>query len=157
MKFVVFKMPIEAWDGYDWLYNLMEDKNSEYYDFYLVEARKPDKARELVAKEIFEKNIREYGLECVIETVYQSFCDLEPEKDEDIFEVLGEKDGSHVLKLYEKYGWETFYDDKVDFYKTLTKEERNIFLTFDMVNIEKLYKKRIWYDLLVMPITKTLK
>jgi len=156
MKFVAFLMPDMAWDGYDWLYNLIEDQHSDYYNFFLVEARNAEKARELALHEFWEKDVREYGVESLVHIVYESFCELELE-DEELLQYLGEKDGQAVLKLYEKYGWESFHDNKIDFDDTLTKEEREIFYSLDIENTEKLYKERKRYEILLARIDKEIK
>lgn len=156
MKYVSFIKPILEWDGYDWLYKLSEGQNPPYHDFFLVEAKNPEKARDLVVDEIYKDAIKENGINILMDEVYQGFCDLEFEKDEDIIQILGKKDGIAALKLYKKYGWESFFDNKVDFHNTLTRDEREIFYSFDAENVEKLYKQRIRYDVLIMTITKEL-
>lgn len=155
MKFVACKMPTKKWDDMDWLYNLIEDNNLDY-DFFLVEAKTAKEVREMVTNELFEKAWRAGGVEYVIENAFWGFSGLEYDSDEDLIQYLGEKDGRMALYFYEKYTWEAFIDDKIRFYEEFEIEDRDKFFEFDKENLRKLYKKDIWMDVLVMPITKVL-
>ena len=156
MKFVAFRKPDIKWDGLDWVYNLMEDKNSPYYDFFLVDTKSAKRAREIVIEEMFNDTMQKHGIECVIERAFDGFTCLEYE-DNELLEFLGEKDGKTALGFYEKYGYEAFSTDDFKFCDPyFAKEDREKFYTFDEENLKKLYSISIWYDVLVMPINKDL-
>lgn len=160
MKYVAFIKPDEALDGLDWIYDLLEDKSE--YAFFLVEAKKPETVREKVANELYNRDMKE-DIDYVIERAFEGFCGMEYEEDQEIFDYFGEKDGKTVFEFYDKYTWDAFFDDKFSFFgispkrQAFPKEDREKFSNFDKENLEKLYKRSITSEILVLPITKELK
>lgn len=154
MKYVAFLKP-GALDGLDWVYNLMEDKNRDY-DFYLIDAKDPKEARKIAIDELYKKAIRNGGTEYVVEDAFFALAGLVEAEDEEVFQALGHKDGKIALEFFEKYTRDAFLMDKVRLYDDLTGEDVDKFYAFDKENLESLYKQGIWYDVLVMPITRDL-
>lgn len=150
MKYVAFLKPIKNWDDLDWIYNLMEDK-TENRDFFLVEAKTPKQARELVANELYFSTDKDG----VVLTSFNRFCVLDYENDE-LLTFFDEKDSKTAIEFYEKYTYEAFYNGKISFFDEFEKEDRDLFYNFDEENLKKLYIQERWYDILVMPITKDL-
>ena len=118
----------------------------------------PKKARELAVDRFYRKELNCGDLADLVEGAFRGFCDLEYEDDSDeaVLHFFGDKDGKTVLEFYEKYSWDAFFDEKIDFEDTFSPEERAQFWGFEKENIEKLYKRYIWSDVLIMPITEVL-
>ena len=131
----------------------MEDRPSDY-DFFLIEASSPKAAREVAIQAFFDKAMRQGGTEFIIEYAFEAFSGFEYDDEEEIFQFFGQKDGQTVLSFYEKYTWDAFMDGEVKFYKGFAPEDQDKFYSFDIEILKKLYKQGIWYDVLVMPITK---
>lgn len=161
MKFVAFLKPIECWDGLDWIYNLMEDRKTDY-QFFLIEAKKAEIARDLAAEEFYKQDMKDGGISYIIGRAFDALCGFEYEEEQEVLDYFGEEDGKIVLEFFEKYGWEDMFNDKVTFgsygeKKHFVREDRDKFYAFEPENLKKLYKRNIWYDILMMPISKEIK
>ncbi|MBR2885004.1 MAG: hypothetical protein IKL42_00380 [Clostridia bacterium] len=160
MKYVGFLAPNEVWDGLDWVSDLFIDKSN--YDFYLIESKTPQEAREKIAEELYQKDFKK-DVEYVIERAFWGFCSMEYEEDQEIYDFFGEKDGKTVFEFYDKHTWDAFIDDTFCFYgishkkKPFPEEDREKFSNFDKENLKKLYKIDAISNILVMPIKKELK
>ena len=155
MKYVAFWKPDIHLDGLDWVYNLMEDRQQDC-DFFLIDAKSPKAAREIAISAFYETAMSQGGLEYIIEDAFVGFCGMEYKDDGEIFQFFGRKDGKTVFELYAKYTWDAFIDGKITFYQGFAPADRDKFYDFDPENLKKLYQRAIWYDVLIMPITKDL-
>lgn len=155
MKYVAFLRPDEHWDGLDWIYNLMEDSASDK-DFFLVDAKTPEVVRDLVAEELYATAMRQGGTEYVVEDAFYRLCSFEFEDESEVWDYFGKKDGKTVFEFFEKYTWDAMFDGKIRFYEEFNRVDREHFYDFDQENLKKLYLEARRYDILVMPITKTL-
>lgn len=154
-KFVGFLLPRKNWDDMDWLYNLLEDHNRKEFDFFLVEARTPDVARDLIVDQVFKKAMKKGGVEFVVEYAFEGLGCLEMEDDE-ILEYLGKKDGNTALAFFEKYTFDVFQEDKIGFCDGFGAEDQEKFYGFSQENLRKLFKLRRKGDILVARISHEL-
>lgn len=161
MRYVAFKKPDAFWDGYDWVYALIEDKDSDY-DFLLIDAATAAIARDRAADFFCKQSLREGGIEYIIEDAFLGLAYTSELEDEEILEFYGKKDGKTVLEFYEKYTVDAFLNDQITFGEgnkpvIFDKDDREAFYNFNQAVLEKLFKEAIRLDILVMPITKELK
>ena len=105
MKYVAFRKPDIHWEGYEWVFSLIEDDaaRQQDYDFFLIEAKSPEAAREIAINAFYEEDVHQGGLEYVIWDAFAGFCDMEYKNDEEIIQFFGRKDGKTVFEFYEKY------------------------------------------------------
>lgn len=95
MKYLGFKMPDIAWDGLDWVYDLVEDRG--WNKAYLINAKNPDNAREKLFDELYNSNDYEELAVFYMHDLAESF------DEDEVFEDFGKTDGKIILEILDDF------------------------------------------------------
>lgn len=141
MKYIAFVIPDFNVQGYDWLYDMMENKSNN--KFYVINAPTPEQAKKMLFDEIYKEDDEPEVM------AYFQLKELE-DSEEEILQEYGENDGNIILEI-------------IDELVGLSEEERNDLPFYDSrvdklsaENIKKLVYRQMQYNLGVAEITKEL-
>ncbi len=109
-KFVVFKAPQEAWEGYDYLDDLVDLKPNTLR-FAVVAAKNMEQAREKWFFEIFYPEIEEWRIMDAANTIEGIF---ENHNEKTLIERFGEKDGKAIWQLNVDAGGDELQRDDIE-------------------------------------------
>lgn len=95
-KYIAFLVPDKAWDGIDYLYDLIELRPNNLR-FALVTAKNMEQARKKYFLECLYSNLLEDDIKNIIADSLNNF--LESYNEQEIVRNFGEKDGKIIWKL----------------------------------------------------------
>lgn len=97
-KFIGFEVPNEAWEGNQWLYDIIEKRAES--KFYTIDARNYDEAK----SKLFDELCKEWGQEVILSfATFRARHILEDDNENKIISEYGEYDGSIIIKISEEF------------------------------------------------------
>ena len=113
MKYIGFVIPDFNFQGYDWLYDMMENKSKN--KFYIINAPTPEQAKKFLFDEIYKEDD-----EPEVMAYFQ--IKVLDDSEEEILQEFGENDGNIILEIIdelvglseEERNDLPFYDSRVD-------------------------------------------
>ncbi len=97
-KFIGFEVPNEAWDGNQWIYDIIE--NRERTIFYTIDAGNYDEAK----SKLFDELCKEWGQDSIRVFASERARHILEDYDEDkIISDYGEHDGNIIIKISEEF------------------------------------------------------
>lgn len=92
MKYFGFEIPDENSDGYDWIYDLIEDRG--YRKGFIINADSPEEARRIYFKELYK------DFKHLDQLAYSGICHLDGSyEDDEIVEMFGKSDGKIINEI----------------------------------------------------------
>lgn len=139
------------------LQNWWEGFYDKQHESYLVDAENADAAKRLVAQQIFiDANRGADGAWNIISTAFEGLRALAFSDDADVIDYLGSLDGSTAIAIFDRYTWDAFVNESIVF-GDLDPADQELFTTFEVENLQRLFVDEMKSHLVVVPITKRIK